>query len=132
MRYVVDSSIWIKLLRKENRVRAHFERVICGEDELIVTPVAYFEVMRGLVKREDEKSLSFISELWKGLRYEETNQRVWDEAIRLYVLAIRQNQRREDADTILAAFASVLGATIVTTNQRHFEVFGLRVANWAA
>jgi len=132
MLYIIDSNIWIKLLRDERAVRERFEQAVLQDDQLMVTPVAYFEVLRGLRKREDHDSLGFIAELWRELRYEEINQRIWDEAIRLWVLAVRQNALREDADTILAAYASVFNATIVTANESHFSVFGIPVENGSA
>ena len=101
-------------------------------NELIVTPIAYYEVLRGLMKRDDTESIDFIRRFWDKLRYEEATRAVWDEAVRLWVLAVRRNQKQEDADTLTAAFASVLGCTIVTVNEAHFTAFGLPTENWAA
>ncbi|HEY3243992.1 MAG TPA: PIN domain-containing protein [Phycisphaerae bacterium] len=132
MRYVIDSTIWIKLLRKERAVCERFERAAFEDDELVVTPVAYLEVLRGLYKRDDHESIAFIHELWNELRYEEADRRIWDEAVRLWVIAVRRNELREDADTIIAAFASVLNARLVTANESHFSIFGIPTENWAA
>ena len=132
MRYVIDTNIWIKLLRKERRVRACVARALDDDrNELIITPVAYYEVLRGLVKRGDTESVDFIRALRERLRYVEATRAVWDEAVRLWVLAVRRNRKQEDADTLTAAFASVLEGTIVTVNEAHFAPFGLATENWA-
>lgn len=130
MRFVVDASIWIKLLRKEKAVGYRLLSAIENGDDVIVTPVAYYEVMRGLRKRDDEKNIVFISEYWTNLPYVEASREVWDEAVRLWVLCVKKNEKREDADTILAAFASVLDAVIVTADKKHFPAFELPVQNW--
>ena len=132
MRYVVDTNIWIRFLKKERSVRPRLERVLASGDEIVVTPIVYYELLRGLEKRRDTQSIGAIKQLWSEFLYVETSRPIWDEAIRLWVLAIRKNEKQEDADTLIAAFASHLGAVVVTDNEKHFAAFGLTIENWAA
>ena len=131
MRFVVDTNIWIKFLQGNQRVHERLQRAMAAGDEVVVTPVAYYEVMRGLEKRGDQESIARIRTVWDGLTYVEARREVWDEAVRLWVLCVKQNQKRDDADTILAAFTSVFDAVIVTAD-RHFDVFDFQVQNWAS
>ena len=55
----------------------------------------------------------------------ECTKHIWDEAIRLWIMAIRQNHKREDADILIAAFAIQLSATVVSENVKPFSVFPL-------
>jgi predicted nucleic acid-binding protein len=50
--------------------------------------------------------------------------------VRLWVSSVRQNNKREDADLLIVAFAVQLNATVVTTNEKHFQIFSFPVENW--
>lgn len=129
MRYFVDTNIWIKWLRKESIIRDHLAKTIMDRHEVIVTPIAYFEVVRGLKKRNDKEGLSAIHKLWSALTYVEASKRVWDVAIEIWVEAVRTNNKREDADVITAAFARVYDGTIVTRDA-HFDSLGVSRVAW--
>jgi predicted nucleic acid-binding protein len=130
MRYVVDTNIWIEVMRKHKQACRRLEDSIRNGDDVVVIPVVYFELLRGLEKRGDTESIGFIRSLWGTLPYAECTRPVWDEAIRLWVVGVKANQKREDADVLIAAFASCLGATIVTDNLGHFTSLGLPLENW--
>lgn len=130
MRYVLDTNVWIRFLQKNRQVGNRLKQTISNRDEICVVPVVYYELMRGLQKRQDIDSIAYIQQFWRTLSYYEAKKPVWDAAIRLWLQTIRANEKREDADILLAAFASDLGAVIVTDNVRHFDIFGLPVENW--
>jgi predicted nucleic acid-binding protein len=132
MRYVIDTNIWVFYLRKNEQVRQYLRQALTNRDEICIISIVYFELLRGLEKRNDFESLEHIRRLWRTLSYYEATRAVWDTAIKLYVTALRQNHKREDADILIAAFADVLNAVIVTDNVRHFETFGLAIVNWRA
>ena len=132
MQYVVDTNIWIELLRKNAQVRERLEQAREADDVIIVCPIVYYELLRGLEKREDLRSIGFIKSLWSTLSYIEMNDRVWDLGIHLWVSAVKANKRQEDADTLIAALASYAGATVVTKNVKHFEPFDVPIENWVA
>ena len=130
MRYVVDTNIWIEFLRKHPKVRARLRERVAQRHEICIIPIVYFELLRGLEKRRDLTALAYIERYWSTLPYYECTKIIWNEAVRQWVIAIRQNNKREDADFIIAAFAIQLNATIVTRNVRHFSIFQLPVENW--
>ncbi len=131
MLFVVDTSIWVKLLRRDSRVGPRLEQALRQGDTIIVVPIVYYELMRGLRKRNDQTSIGFIERLWSSLTYVDLELDSWEAAVRLWVDAVAKNQAREDADVLVAAAASVLQATVVTDNLQHFEVFGVPLENWA-
>lgn len=131
MLFVVDTSIWVKLLRRDSRVGPRLEQALRQGDTIIVVPIVYYELMRGLRKRNDQTSIGFIERLWSSLTYADLELDSWEAAVRLWVDAVAKNQAREDADVLVAAAASVLQATVVTDNLQHFEVFGVPLENWA-
>ena len=92
--------------------------------------MVYYELLRGLEKRRDIESLSFIKKFWGTLSYYEGTKYIWDEAVRLWVTATRQNTMPGDNDVLIAAFAIQLSATVVSRNVKHFAVFQLSIENW--
>jgi len=76
-------------------------------------------------------SIRFIRQFWGTLTWEDMRRPVWDEAISLWVASIKKNEKRSDADTLIAA-ASTLDACVVTDNEKHFVSFGVPIENWAA
>jgi predicted nucleic acid-binding protein len=130
MRYVVDTNIWIALLRKNRKVRTRLRETLAQRHEICVIPVVYYELLRGHEKRRDQESINFIKKLWATLSYYEATKHIWDEAIRLWVMTIRQNTMPGDRDILIAAFATQLSATVVTRNVRHFSVFQFSIENW--
>jgi predicted nucleic acid-binding protein len=130
MRYVVDTNIWIAFLRKNPKVRTRLRETLTQGHEICVIPIVYFELLRGLEQRRDRENISFIKQYWGTLSWYECTKHIWDEAIRLWVTAIRQNNKREDADILIAAFAIQLSATVVSRNVRHFSIFPLSIENW--
>jgi len=130
MRYVVDTNIWIEVLRKNAKVRTRLEETLAQRHEICVIPMVYYELLRGLEKRRDIENLSFIKRFWATLSYYEATKFIWDEAVRLWVMTIRQNTMPGDKDIFIAAFAIQLSAKVVTRNVRHCSIFQLSIENW--
>lgn len=130
MRYVIDPIIWIEFLRKKPKVRTRLFATLDQGHELCVIPIVYYELLRGLAKRRDQESIAYIKKFWATLSYYESTKQLWDEAIRLWVRAIRQNTMPGDRDLFIAAFALQLSATVVSRNVKHFSPFQLAIENW--
>ena len=132
MRFILDTNIWIAMLRNQRLVIGNFRKNMAGGHEILVTPVEYFELLRGLEKRGHREHLERIKNFWRTLTYCEADLRMWDLAITLWIGAVKRNQKREDADIILAAFAVRYDAVLVTNNVHDFEGFGVPVEDWSA
>ena len=130
MRYVLDTNIWIAFLRKNPKVKMRLEEMFAQGHELCVIPLVYYELLRGLEKRRDQASSGFIKKFWATLSYYECTKLIWDEAIRLWVRAIRTNTMPGDPDVLIAAFAIQLNARVVSRNVKHFSGFSVSIENW--
>lgn len=130
MRFILDTNAWIAVLRRQKLVVSRLRERLADGHEVLVTPVEYFELLRGLEKRGHREHIEQIKNLWLTLRYCEADRPMWDTAVMLWIASIRRNQKREDADVILAAFAVRHGAVIVTNNRRDFEGFGVLLEDW--
>ncbi len=133
MRYVIDTNIWIRVLRKEKKVKGPLEAALARNDAIFIAAIVYFELRRGLQARGDTKSIQFIEDFLasKSDVYQECSQPVWDTATGLWVTARKNNQARGDADILIAAFARQLDATVVTDNEKHFIHLGVPIENWS-
>ena len=130
MRYLVDTNIWIAFLKRHAKVRARLRETLAQGHEICVVPIVYFELLCGLEKRQDFENIDRIKRLWGALSYYEGTKLIWDEAIRWWVITIRQNTMPGERDLFIAAFAIQLNATIVSRNVRHFSMFPLSIENW--
>lgn len=130
--YVLDTNIWIRILRRNKKAGDEMEAALARGDQIFLTSIVYFELLRGLRKREDFESIGFIENLQNahGVVYQECSRAVWDAAIELWVDRTLTNRQKEDADTIIAAFAKHLNATVVTDNVKHFSDLKVPIANW--
>ena len=132
MRFILDTNIWIAMLRNQKLVIGNFRKNLAGGHEILVTPVEYFELLRGLEKRGHREHLERIKNLWLTLTYCEADRRMWDTAIKLWISSVKRNQKREDADVILAAFVARYDAVLVTNNVHDFEGFDFPIEDWSA
>ena len=135
MRYIPDTNIWIYLLRKQENIRQALERALREDDtQIVVPPVVYFELLRGLEKRKDSESITFFKKMLdqKQCRYMECTRAIWDLAIQLWVKACTENKARQDADILIAAFAKDLNALLVTENTKDFSHLGIELTSWAS
>ena len=130
MRYLIDTNIWVAVLRKNQKVRMRLRETQAQGHEICVIPVVYYELLRGLEKRRNQESIHFIKQYWATLSYYEATKYIWDEAIRLWVMSTSQNTNPGDKDIFIAAFAIQISATVATRNVRHFSIFHLETENW--
>lgn len=132
MRYVVDTNFWIKFLRKQPYALQKLKDTLEAGDEIVISPIVYFELMRGAVKRDDEEIIGAVRNIKENMTYFEMTDEIWEIAAKLWADAVKRNKRQDDADTLIAAFAIHLDATVVTENEKHFKEFPVRVENWNA
>ena len=95
-----------------------------------MTPIEYFEVMRGLELRGPRGPIEYLTALWSTLSYCDIDRETWEIAIHLWVKAVKENRKREDADILLAALATRHRACLVTNNTGDFQYLGIELEDW--
>jgi predicted nucleic acid-binding protein len=99
--------------------------------EVLVSPIAYYEVKRGLLAIRAEKRLIEFVGLCKTLGTGQLDNSILDFAVNIYCELRDKKQPIEDADILTAAFCISHDFTLVTHNTRHFEgIQGLRYCDW--
>lgn len=81
--------------------------------------MVYFEVRRGLYHRDSRALLEDFEQVARRMRWREFDRRMWETAAALWARMRRTGRPASDADVLIAAFAAVLGASVVTHNTRH-------------
>ena len=130
--YVLDTNTVSHVLRRDDRVMSRLERAVSENAAMILCPVVYYEVQRGLVKKASSRLLGEFTRLATYVRWEDVRRADWDKAAELWVLAVQAGAPHNDADVIIAAYALRRGAVLVTDNESHFGHFGVRIENWCA
>jgi tRNA(fMet)-specific endonuclease VapC len=98
----------------------------------MLSPVVYYEIQRGLLRRDARKQLRFFEQLVEALRWDDLQHADWRQAAQLWADEIASGRPPQDADILIAAQAHRLKAILVTANEDHFNHLGLRIENWPA
>jgi len=129
--FVLDSNIVSFYLRQNERVIQKVKNVLLEGHEVLISPIAYYEVKRGLLVIKAEKRLREFTALCKILGVGQLDNSLLDWAADIYSELRDNNQTVEDADILTAAFCKNHGFILVTHNVKHFEIIsGLRYCDW--
>lgn len=96
--------------------------------EVALSEVADYELRRELVRIGSRRSLARLDELGRELVYVPVTTATWRTAARLWAIARTAGRPGAsadalDGDVLVAAQALAQGATVVTTNPKHFTPF---------
>jgi len=118
-------------LRKNERIFKKVNDALLEGHEVIISPIAYYEVKRGLLAIKAEKRLREFTALCKVLGVGQLENSLLDWAADIY-RGLRDNKETvEDADIFTAAFCKNHDFILVTHNLKHFEIIpGLRYCDW--
>ena len=130
--YALDSNIISFYLKGNTTVIENIEKSISEDNNIVITPIAYYEVKRGLLLINAIKQLSKLETLCELFPVGELGDYLLEDAINIYVQERKAHRNTEDADIFIAAFCIHHNYTLVTNNMRHFQgIPKLRLANWA-
>ena len=130
--YALDSNI-ISFFLKENAVVINnIEKALSENHKIIITPIAYYEVKRGLLLINAKKQLKRFLEFCDFFQIGELSNNFLDEAIKIYIKERKEKRNTEDADILIAAFCICNEYILVTDNTRHFRnIENLQIINWS-
>jgi len=131
--YALDSNIISFYLKGNITVIDNIEKTISEDNNIVITPIAYYEVKRGLLLVNATKQLSKLKTLCELFPVGELGDYLLEDAINIYVQERRAHRNTEDADIFIAAFCIHHDYTLVTDNIRHFQgISKLRLVDWAS
>jgi tRNA(fMet)-specific endonuclease VapC len=131
-RFVLDTNICIYLMKRfPPEVAERFAACFVGD--VVMSAVTYAELAFGVAcsgerRAQNAAALAALVEDILVVPFDIAAGRAYA-AVRLAV----RDRRRDALDTLIAAHAVALDATLVTNNTADFEAFpGLRLANWVS
>ena len=133
--YSLDTDTVTKLLKKHpgnERVVDRFRGELKRNSLFIICPIVFFELRRELVLKRAKVQLSAFDDFVDAMKWGEFSPPVWRRASDLWSALRGGGQPHQDADVLIAAHALEYGATIVTSNVRHFQFTGASVEDWNA
>ena len=131
--YCLDSNVVSDILRKEPTVMKRLNKALDNDDNLFISSIVYYEVVRGLKAAGKTRMLKDFNDFYnnaKHLYLDRDDLTTIKKAIEIYI-RLHKGQMIEDNDIYIAAISMVNDCTLVTSNTRHFRrVEGLNFVNW--
>jgi predicted nucleic acid-binding protein len=130
--YAIDSNIISFCLRGNAVVIANVEKAINTGNSIVIPPLVYYEVKRGLMLINATKKLKEFDALCQLFPVGELGNYLLDESVNIYVQERKAGRNTEDADIFIATFCINNNYILVTDNIKHFNnINNLHVINWA-
>jgi len=129
--FVLDSNIVSFYLRQNQQIINKVQDTLLAGHEILIGPIAYYEVKRGLLAIKAERRLMEFTALCKVLGVGQLDNSLLDFAADIYSELREKRQTIEDADILTAAFCKLHDFTLVTHNTKHFQIIaGLQYCDW--
>jgi predicted nucleic acid-binding protein len=130
--YALDSNIISFFLKGNSIVLKNIEKAINDNHDIVITPITYYEVKRGLMLINAAKQLRKFEILCELFPVGEFNNNLLEESIKIYVQERKAKRNTEDADIFIAAFCLQNNYILVTDNVKHFQnITNLNLVNWS-
>lgn len=130
MKYLLDSSTVIDILRGNENVLAKYHSELTKGNRFFICPIVYYEVMRGFKVLNGGKRIETFMKFYRMWDNLQMKDEVMIKAAEIYV-KLRKGQTVEDNDIFIAAVAIANNCTLVTANEKHFSrIDELKFENW--
>lgn len=131
--YALDTNIISFLLRGNRQIQERVYQEANGGKSVIIPPVVYYEIKRGLINYQAPAKLAAFESLCTLLGIDVMEVETLDEAAKIYATLKKVGRLIEDSDILIAASCLAHGYILVTDNIRHFEyIENLQFVNWAS
>ena len=129
--YAVDTNIISFILRKDRKLQEKVYREANEGDGVIIPPIVYYEIKRGLIDYNSVEKLTKFEQLCSMLGVDKMDADTLDKAANIYVSLKKKGRLIGDSDILIAATCLAHDYTLITDNTKHFEqVEGLKIVNW--
>ena len=130
--YAMDTNIVSFLLRGNKQIQERVYREANGGKGVIIPPIAYYEIKRGLIASNATVKLAAFEHLCNMLGVDVMDAKTLDRAAEIYASLKKTGRLIEDSDILIAASCLAHDCILVTDNTRHFDrIDGLQWVNWA-
>jgi predicted nucleic acid-binding protein len=119
--FILDSNIVSFYIRQNQRIIQKIQDELTAENEVLIAPIAYYEVKRGLMAINAQKRLREFAAFCMVLGVGLLDNTILDAAAEIYSELVSKKLTIEDADILTAAFCKVHDFILVTHNTRHLH-----------
>jgi tRNA(fMet)-specific endonuclease VapC len=131
MRYALDTNIisyWLKgLYNLERKIETELD----VGNPVIIPPVSYYEIMRGLYADNSAHKLRLFESMCEQLGQCSMGKSDWICCAQLYAKCRKNGQPMNESDLLHAGFCLRRGYVFVTHNTRHFShIADLMIVDW--
>jgi tRNA(fMet)-specific endonuclease VapC len=128
---LLDTMVFSEILRKNHSVTTRLWRELRNGATVLVSPMVYYELRRGLLKKDAQRLMQKLEEMIARHLWIETTRSDWETAASLWAKLQRKGHPIPDDDIIIAAQANNRGATVVTDNVSHFRELADHFETWS-
>jgi predicted nucleic acid-binding protein len=130
--FVLDTNIVSYYLKGSETVADNITNAMMNGDYIVLAPIAYYEIKRGLMAVNSQKRLKDFNNFCALFGVGQLNNHLLDVAAEIYVEQRKIGRIMEDADIFIAAFCLVNKFTLITNNTKHFEnISKLPLLDWS-
>lgn len=127
--YLLDTNIVTAILKKDPQVINRLQAKLAANAHVRISAVVYYEIRRGLLKRNAVHQLVAFEEMVRSLEWIDVERSHWEAAANLWAECQKAGVAINDADLLLAAQARQAQATLVT-NDDDFGRLDVSRENW--
>jgi len=127
--YLLDTNIVTAILKKDHQVINRLQAKLATNAHVRISAVVYYEIRRGLLKRNAVHQLAVFEEMVRSLEWMDVERSHWEAAANLWAECQKAGVAINDADLLLAAQARQAQATLVT-NDDDFSRLDVSRENW--
>ncbi|MEA3403032.1 MAG: PIN domain-containing protein [Armatimonadota bacterium] len=128
--YVLDSNTVSYIIERDAAVAARMAEAVAERALLYLCPVVYFEVSRGFLHRQNRPKERAFRALMQQMQWAEMDRADWNVAAHMWADCAGRGAIPSDADVLIAAFALNRGASVVTSNVKHFDALPVPLEDW--
>lgn len=129
--YALNTNIVSYILQKQTNVIGWLETEIERGNRVVIPPIVYYEIRRGLLASGAATKAAVFAALFADLDVDAIDKETLDRAAREYARLQKNGLTIGDADLFIAEYCVQNDFTLVTNNEKHFEIVqDLKYTNW--
>lgn len=130
-RFTLDTNILSYYIKGNDAISNRLKKELLKGNQLIMNPITYYEINRGLLAINSQKKLQKFKDLCRVFGVLELSLDVLDIAAEKYANLRKKGKLVEDADLFIAAVCIANDLLLITNNEKHFRrIEGLKIENW--
>jgi len=119
------------LLKGDKNILQNLQDIIMNGEKLVINPITFYEVYRGLLYKKAEKQLEKFELHCKQFENCKVSLSTFEIAAEIYSDLKNKGKLLDDADIFIAALCLENDYILITNNEKHFNrVDNLKIINW--